>query len=98
MADRDLDAELAQALGVGVLDQVRALHAMAEVVQDLGDAAHADAADADEMNAARVDRQNPHASASRWRLATEGESSEMVASASACPASGRPCAWALRAI
>ena len=32
---------------------------MAEVAQHLGDAAHADAADPDEVNAARIERQRP---------------------------------------
>ena len=64
VADRDRDAEAAQALGVGVLGDVRALHPMAEVVQHLGDPAHADAADPDEVDAARIDRQGSHASAS----------------------------------
>ncbi len=98
VADRDLDAQPAQALGVGVLDQVRALHPVAEIVQHLGDPAHADAADPDEVDAARIDRQGPHASASRWSLATEGESRDSTASASARAASGRPRACARAAM
>ena len=48
---------LAQALDVGVVAQVRALHLMAEVEQHFGDARHADAADADEMDGAELARQ-----------------------------------------
>jgi hypothetical protein len=39
----------------------RALHLVAEIVQHLGDAAHADAADADEVDDADVERNGPHA-------------------------------------
>ena len=48
------DALIAQALDVGALGDVRALHRIAEIDQHLGDAAHADAADADEMDRADV--------------------------------------------
>ena len=50
MADRDLDAELAQPARVGAVGDVAALHLVAEIVQHLGDARHADAADADEVD------------------------------------------------
>ena len=50
MADGDCDALLAQALDIGVVGQIAALNLVAEIMQDFGDAAHADAADADEMN------------------------------------------------
>ena len=52
VADEALDALVAQALHVGAVGLVGALHAVAEIVQHLGDAAHADAADADEMHQA----------------------------------------------
>ena len=57
MADEHLGAALAQALDVGVVGGVRALDGMAEIDQHLGDARHADAADADEMNGADLFRQ-----------------------------------------
>ena len=54
VADEALDALVAQALHVGAVGLVGAVHPVAEIVQHLGDAAHADAADADEMH--RADR------------------------------------------
>ena len=57
MADRDRDALVAQPLDVGALGDVRPLHGVAEIEQHLGDAAHADAADADEMHRTDVARQ-----------------------------------------
>ena len=57
MADRNLGALVAQALDVGAVGRVRALHGVAEIDQHLGDAAHADAADADEMDRTDVARQ-----------------------------------------
>ena len=50
MADEALDALVAQPLDIGAVGLVGALHLVAEIVQHLGDAAHADAADADEMH------------------------------------------------
>ncbi len=50
VADGDGDALVAQTLDIGVVGQVRPLHAVAEVDQHLGDAAHADAPDADEVH------------------------------------------------
>ena len=99
MADRDRDAEPAQALDVGVLGDVGALHAMAEVVQHLGDAAHADAADPDEVDAARIDRQGPHARASSWVLSRcrRRERLERIGER-ARAASGRPSAAARAAM
>src|SRR5690606_29838331 len=52
VADEALDALLAQALDIGAVGLVGPLHAVAEILQHLGDAAHADAADADEMHQA----------------------------------------------
>ena len=52
VADEALDALVAQPLHIGAVGLVGALHAIAEIVQHLGDAAHADAADADEMHEA----------------------------------------------
>ena len=48
---------LAQALDVGAVGDVGAADGVAEIGQHLGDAAHADAADADEMHRADVARQ-----------------------------------------
>ena len=52
VADEALDAFIAQPLHIGAVRLIGALHLVAEIVQHLGDAAHADAADADEMNEA----------------------------------------------
>ena len=52
MADMHGRAPVAQALHVGVLRRVGTLHRVAEVEQHFGDAGHADAADADEMDRA----------------------------------------------
>ena len=98
MADRHGDAEPAQALDVGVLGDVGALHAMAEVVEHLGDPAHADAADPDEVDAARIERQGPHARASICVLIEAAAASDWSASASALAASVRPSAAARPAI
>ena len=57
VADEHGRAALAQALDVGVVASVRALHRVAEIDQHLGDAGHADAADADEMDGAELARQ-----------------------------------------
>ena len=62
MADEDGRAVLAQPLDVGVVAGVRALHLVAEIDQHLGDAGHADAADADEMDGAKLARQFHEAS------------------------------------
>ena len=73
VADADRHAHAAQALHVGVLGNVRALHAVAHAVQDLGDAAHADAADADEMDGAGIQGLDPQAAAAglhRWGHST----------------------------
>src|SRR3546814_4061939 len=45
----------------------RSLHLVPQVGQHLGNAAHADAADADEVNHAEIERQTPHAAASLSR-------------------------------
>ena len=57
VADGDRDALFAQALDVGRVGNVRAAHAVAERLEHLGDAAHADAADADEVHRPDVARQ-----------------------------------------
>src|SRR5258706_13042969 len=53
MAERDTGGGLREGLGHGVALDCAALHLVAQVQQHFGDAAHAAAADADEMN--RVD-------------------------------------------
>ena len=50
MADMDLQAQAGQALRGGAIALVGARDGVAQVVQDLGDAAHAGAADADKMD------------------------------------------------
>ena len=57
VADGDLDALVAQPLDVGAVGDVGAGDGVAEIGQHLGDAAHADAADADEMHRSDVARQ-----------------------------------------
>ena len=54
----DLDALVAQPRDIGALGGVRALHGVAEIAQDLGDAAHADAADPDEVDGSDLARQS----------------------------------------
>ena len=57
MADGHRNAGLAQFLDDIAFGHVRALHLVAEPVHDLGDARHADAADADEVDRADVGAQ-----------------------------------------
>ena len=57
MADKNPRAQCAQALDVGVVGGVRALHVIAKVQQNFGDARHANAADPDEMDGAQMARQ-----------------------------------------
>jgi hypothetical protein len=61
MADGNGDAQLAQPLDVVIVGDVRALDGIAQIDQDLGDARHADAADADEMNGADGKGHRSHA-------------------------------------
>ncbi len=90
VADRDLDAVLDQPPRVGALGDVAALHLVAEIVQHLGDARHADAADADEMDQSDIERHCPHAAT------PDGERASPVISptrsARRAAASGRPAA------
>ena len=50
VAHGDVDALVAQAADIGALGGIGALHGVAEIAQHLGDAAHADTADADEVD------------------------------------------------
>ncbi len=52
VADENRNALVAQPLHIGALGLVGALHLVAKIVQHFGDAAHADAADADEVHQA----------------------------------------------
>ncbi len=58
MTDADLNALVAQPGDIGILRSVRTLHRIAEIAQHLGDAAHADAADSDEVNRPDFARQS----------------------------------------
>src|SRR5262249_50481288 len=58
VAHKDADAVLAQPLAVVTVGGVRALHGVAEIAQDLGEAAHADTADPDEMDGSNLARQS----------------------------------------
>src|SRR5690606_28983437 len=90
VADEDLDALLAQSQDVGILCLVGTLHLIAERVQRLGDAAHADAPNADEMHDADGLR---HLHGFILRLKWSGDSPLEIAStrsASNGAALGRP--------
>jgi hypothetical protein len=89
--DRDGGALLAQPLDVGVLGRVRALHRIAEINQHFGDPAHADAADADEVDRTDIGREL-HASIlmillSSWSFAPDRPA---VRQRRARPAGARP--------
>ena len=58
VADRNRDALLAQPRDIGAVGRIRALHGVTEIAQDLGDAAHADAADPDEVDGSDLARQS----------------------------------------
>ncbi len=73
VADEDARALVAQPLDVGVVAGVRALHLVAEIDQHLGDAGHADAADADEMDGAKLARQFHEANSPRRGAAAARE-------------------------
>jgi hypothetical protein len=62
VADRNPDAFLAQPRDIAAFGRVRALHGVTEIAQDLGDAAHADAADPDEVDGSDLARQSHAAS------------------------------------
>ena len=57
MADGNFGAFVAQALDVGAVRGIGALHGVAEIDEHLGDAAHTDAADPDEVDRPNVARQ-----------------------------------------
>src|SRR5215208_4093166 len=61
MTDGDRDPGLAQFLDDIAFGNVGALHLVAQAVHDLGDARHADAADADEVNRAEIGPERLHA-------------------------------------
>ena len=63
VADRHLDAALAQPFDDVTLGNVGTLHPVAEIVHHLGNAGHADAANADEVDGADVGADTPHAKA-----------------------------------
>jgi hypothetical protein len=62
VADEDARAQPLQPLGIGAGLGVRALNRIADLEHDLGDAAHADAAYAHEMDGAEVERYGAKAS------------------------------------
>ena len=73
LAADDLDSLLAKAAHIGVLGAVASLHLVAHLEQDLGDAAHPDAADAGEMKDAYGKGKFAHAAllsdGARWARA-----------------------------
>src|ERR1700722_6356973 len=58
VADIDGDALVAQTADIAAFGSIRALHGVAEIAQHLGNAAHADAADTDEVNGSDFARQS----------------------------------------
>src|SRR6202000_167590 len=54
VADSDGNAHCLEAFDIGAFGNVRALNLVTEIVHDLGNAAHADAANADEMDGANI--------------------------------------------
>ena len=98
MADHHLHAELGDAAGIGTLGDVAALHLVAEIVQNLGDAGHPDAADTDEVDETEIERQRPHAATPEAEGERGRETSSPTTSANRAAASGRPAAWAAAAI
>src|SRR3546814_1123561 len=70
VADRDLDAALPEAFDDVAVGDIAALHLIAEIVHDLGNARHADTTDADEVDDADVGRDAAHQLASRRAAAT----------------------------
>src|SRR5690606_12500433 len=98
MADEAGDALLAQALDIGTVGLVGALHLVAKIVQHLGDAAHADAANADEVHDADCLR---HLHARALPLNSAMDSPDAIASARSASnrvASGFPAVFAACAI
>ena len=71
VADEDLGPQLLQPFGIGAGLGVRALNRIADLQHDLGDAAHAYAADADEMDGTEVERDGAKASDHPMRLAID---------------------------
>jgi len=65
VTDMNLDSEVAQALDVRAVGNVAALHAVAEIVHDLGYPAHADSADPDEVQGADIEGHRVHAATPR---------------------------------
>ena len=51
--------ERAQPPDIGVVGDVRPLNGIAQVMQNLGDPAHSDAADPDEMDRPDIEREGP---------------------------------------
>src|SRR5580704_4869421 len=93
MAHGNGNAELLEPLHVHIVGDVRALNLVAQIVHDLGDAAHADAADADEMNRADIER---HARG-RGVLCHHAPPIRSTRSARRSAASGLASAWAAAA-
>src|SRR5690606_2934473 len=94
--DRDLDPATAQPFDRGALGDVRALYRVAEVVHDLGDARHADAADADEVDRADVGAAAFHgrppvtAPIDKLRASGSGRSSAELMESTSSPARAEP--------
>ena len=87
LPDHHRDAGLAQPLGDIAFGAVGALHRIAEVVHHLGDAGHADPADADEVDGADVGADRLHAAAPAGArvLARAGLARLTIAGRSPCP-------------
>src|SRR5207237_10514524 len=85
----DSDAEIDEPAGIGAFGEVAALHAVAEIVQELGDAAHADAADPSKTQ--RPDRSGQRSHAARLFFAPPTSGASAIANAARrSAASSRP--------
>ena len=60
VADENLDALLAKAVDIVSFGQIRSLHFIAKLVQDLGDTGHPDPANPDKMQYSNALRHYPH--------------------------------------
>ena len=78
MAEENSRAEAREALGDGVGLEVRALHLVAEIEQHFGDAAHAGAADADEVDEVDAAHAIVHAALASRRHAQIGEARRRI--------------------
>src|SRR6185437_5713915 len=98
LSDGDWNAERAQPFHIGAFGRVGALHAIAKIAHHFGDAAHADTADADEVDRADRKRHTHGIAPARQRAHDRVPSARCSArSASRAAASAWPSALAAAA-